>query len=805
MVKYTHLKERKKKNMAKIRIIFYVLLVTAAFSASADITTVYLKANSSYTIGFGGAQWTDANGTVVTIDDQANYDFVIRSGRYIDPSSGETITAHKLTVGEVGGTAGNMRCRLQPTYSMAEGLVLANGSMYNTVGTRRNIQGTVTVTAPLSAPFLFHTTGTANGGLTFTGEFVGGEGTGIHVNSPVSGYYTEIPNAAGYHGGIEVTATNGTGETSGDARLVLATLSAGTVRVGDGCTLDFTASANAGITNLVMLDGSTLKFTLPVSPNATPFLSIGTNFVCDGDVVLTFDTSAFSLPVSDPVTYPFLKVPAASAAAASSLRLDTTAYTTSRPIISQEADPVTGDVTFSVSFYPKITSLSSDGTSTAMSLDADAPSSMTNAAAWSDTREVHSGAHYTFNIKNANIRTPWYPEGAFEFLGASLTLGVGNSTLILACRDFTCPLLYAGNYDNLKLYAAEASDVTFHGDIYIVRELKTRIYNSHCLTFDGEFHGAGNLLLTSGNPAGTSTYSGPQRGDLSLLRKSEDFTGKVEITSDTAASRRVWNADERYPHVWYADPKCFGGPLAAFAYDALTITKMARLITTNNAVFSDTTRGLYLTDIAQLETPEADDSLTLLQPVTVNGSVYKQGAGTLAMGGELKFLDAEGALTDTPPDNAAKRTLCVQGGTLKPLAADALNGLDIVFSNSVNVAGVNVADVALAIDFDTEDADLRAYGLRNTKTLTPLALSLADGATKVPVKLLSDVTGGTLSGAVMTVKSEIAEATFAKLDLQKPAGLASVHMSRMVVVDTEAGASTLVVTLKNHGFTVVIK
>ena len=42
MVKYTHLKERKKKNMDKIRIIFYVLLVTAAFSASADITTVYL-------------------------------------------------------------------------------------------------------------------------------------------------------------------------------------------------------------------------------------------------------------------------------------------------------------------------------------------------------------------------------------------------------------------------------------------------------------------------------------------------------------------------------------------------------------------------------------------------------------------------------------------------------------------------------------------------------------------------------------------------------------------------------------------
>jgi hypothetical protein len=234
---------------------------------------------------------------------------------------------------------------------------------------------------------------------------------------------------------------------------------------------------------------------------------------------------------------------------------------------------------------------------------------------------------------------------------------------------------------------------------------------------------------------------------------------------------------------------------------------MARLITTNNAVFSDLTRGWLFTDIAQLETPEADDSLTLLQPVTVNGSVYKQGAGTLAMGGELKFIDAENTRTDTPPDDAAKRTLYVQGGVLKPLAADALNGLDIVFSNSVNVAGVNVADVALELDIDTEDAGLKAYGLRNTKSTSPLTLSLAGGATKVPVRLISARTSAdeAFSVGVMTVKSEIADETFAKLDIRKPEGLASIHMSRKVVPDAEAGTSTLVVTFKHTGFGVVVR
>ena len=793
--------------MAKIRNIVYSLLAVAAFVAHADITTVYLKDNANYNAGgFAGGTWTDADGNTVDITDQTQFDFVVRNGKYFSPKNSEEISAHKITLGVVGGTRGLVKYRVAATFNCAEGVVLANGRIYNDVSGVKGIAGKVTVTSPSSAPFLLdaNTSISAAAGFSFPGVFYGAATVGIRINNPSAyDYGVTIADASQYYGGIEVTSTNGSGVASGTARLAMTTLSAGSASFAECCEFEFSSSAQAVVTNLTMLDGSTLKFTLPASPNATPFLTVASSLACDGDVALKFDTSTFSLPVSAPVTYPFLKVPAASAAAAASLRLDTTAYTTSRPIISQESDPVTGDVTFSVSFYPKVTSLSSDGTSTAMSLDADAPSSMTNAAAWSDTREVHSGAHYTFNIKNANIRTPWYPEGAFEFLGASLTLGVGNSTLILACRDFTCPLLYAGNYDSLKLYVAEASDVTFHGDIYVAKALNVRIYNDHCFTLDGELHGSGDLLLLSGTAA--SSYSGHHRGDFFLTQKSESFTGKVTLSSDSGSGRRLWSSVEPYAHVWYSAPKCFGGPLSEFAYDALKIEKMARLITTNNVVFSDMTRGLYLTNIAQLETPETDDSLTLLQPVTVNGSVYKQGAGTLAMGGELKFLDAEGALTGTPPDDASKRTLCIQGGTLKLLAADSLNGLDIVFSNSVNVAGVNVTDVALELDLDTDDADLKTYGLRNTKSPAPLALSLAGGVTKVPVKLLSDATGGTLSGAVMTVKSEIADLTFAKLDIRKPDAFATVHMSRTVVVDAEAGTSTLVVSFKNTGFRVLIR
>lgn len=783
-----------------------VAAAVAALAAHADITTVYLKDNSGYSAGkgFNGATWTDAGGSTVTIDDWSQYDFVVQNGRYIDPVDGETITAHKLTFGEIGGTKGTLRCRLQPTYNCTEGVVFANGRVYTTTTNHRTIQGKVSVTAPSSAPFLMDTTGSAAGGLTFSGEFTGATGTGFLINSAVSGCYFEFADASRYYGDIAVTATNGTGAASGDVRVNMTTLSAGTVRVGEGCTLAFTSSAQAGVTNLVMEDGSVLKFALPAAPNATPFLAVGTNLSCNGSVVLSFDTSALSLPVSESVTYAVMTIPAASVET-SEFSLDTSygIWDARRPVLSKSVDPVTGDVALGVSFYPSV--VSSSGTGDDSALSEDAPSSMTNATVWSDGEVVHSKAHYNFNLKNRWLRTPWCPEGTYAFPGQSLTMGEYNTKLLLACRDFVCPILYAANEDAIKIYCAEASDVSFHGDIHVAKELTILIYNDHCFTMDGEFKSSGDVMLHSGT--GSSTFSGHHRGDFALTRANEDFTGRVVISSASSATKRKWSDAEPYAHVYYSDPKCFGGPLAAFAYNALTLTRMARLITTNEAIFSDTTRGLYLANISQLDTPEADDSLTLLQPVTVNGSVYKQGAGTLAMGGELKFLDSESALTDTPPDDAANRTLCIQGGTLKPLAADALNGLDIVFSNSVNVAGVNVADVALEIDLDTEDADLRAYGLRNTKSPSPLALSLAGGATRVPVRLTTSATGfvDPRTVAVMTVRSEVADETFAKLSIRKPSGMEHVALKCEVVVDAEAGTSTLTATVTNSGLMMIVK
>lgn len=786
----------------RVRVLAILCGAVAGFAAADTYPTVYLKANSSYSTGFAGATWVDANGTDVTIDDPANYDFVIRK-YYIDPSSGETITAHKITVGEVGGTSGNLRGRYSATYNTTEGLVFANGSMYNVNQLHTIIAGKIVVTAPSSAPFLFYTTHTERGGFTFPGAFEGAEGTGFHINSPVSGYYTEIPNAAGYQGDIEVTATNATGAAA-DARLVLTAVAAGTVRIGADCTLEFTNSAaQASVKNLVLADGSTLKLYLPSVPPAAPLLTVGESLTKGEGARMTFDISAVTLPVDEIMAYPVISAPE-SMLSEDMFEIDETSSPWGRLMLSRTVDQATGMATIWGTLYPLVTMVNVGDETT---YSQDASSAMTNSAQWSDGQIVHSGAHYYMSRlgnKATYLRTPWLPEGSFTFPGESLTLAwYGN--LIIASGEFICPLLYVDSSSASYVRTTEATNVTYRGDIQITRtqNLTISIYNQHRFTLDGVVSGVSDLTLAAGT-AGSSFDRYRHRGDFSLTKKNPDFTGKVTVTSESADARLRWTDYEPYAHVYYADPLCFGGPLPAFAYDALTITKMSRLITTNEVTFSDMTRGWLLSGIAQLETPAEGDSLTLLQPVTVNGCVYKQGAGTLAMGGTMKFLDAEGALTDTPPDDASKRTLFVQGGAIKPLSADSFNGLDIVFSNSVNVAGVNVTDVALDIDLDAEDADLRAYGLRNTKSPSPLALSLAGGATKVPVRLLADAAdiSGTYTVGVMTVKSTVADETFAKLDILKPEGF---KVERRVTVDAEAGTSTLVVTIKQHGFKVILR
>ena len=428
----------------------------------------------------------------------------------------------------------------------------------------------------------------------------------------------------------------------------------------------------------------------------------------------------------------------------------------------------------------------------------DHSSMMTNGAQWTDGLVPHAKAHYTVDrTRNPEtgtrgttyVRTPFYADGAFEMPVESLYLST-SCHLVLMCHDFYLKRLDVVNGNQLT--CAYDVDVAFHGDINIgsstlsIQEANQKLFTQH-----GNLYGTGTVTIR-----GRARSSNDVRGYFHFAGTNSLYAGKItaSLGVDTGGAYPRW-AGNRFTSLYVSDARNLGGPLPEFAYDALTLANMSELIASNSVAFTDTTRGLYLKWIAQLTTP-SNTTLTLRQPVTFNGSVYKNGMGTLEMGGEVKFIDAEGALTDTPSESATNRTLFVTGGILKPIAARPLDGVDIVFSNKTSKL-----DVALALDLEPSDLDLKTNGLYNVRTSAPIAKS--PNLDKVPVYLLSDVEEPTATKyevAIMTVKEEAADAALGMLKLVKPKSFDTYSLSH-----PESGTVTLVATLKPGSLFILIR
>ena len=132
----------------------------------------------------------------------------------------------------------------------------------------------------------------------------------------------------------------------------------------------------------------------------------------------------------------------------------------------------------------------------------------------------------------------------------------------------------------------------------------------------------------------------------------------------------------------------------------------------------------------------ADESheLEFTTQLTLNGTLYKEGAGTLVMGGSVKFAaDA----SDTPVEGA--NLFIVTNGTVKVTAADAMNGLATTFA----------AGTRLVLEVDPDNAELIGNGIRNDKTDNPFSVN---GGGKLPISLYaSDDVKAAMKGRPVTI------------------------------------------------------
>lgn len=733
---------------------FASVMIVTAFSASAE---GYVTLTKDSTAGFAKAVWSE------TVEDPSTRDYLVADGHSIRIGDRETVNAHSLTFGVVGGSKGIYSCDYSSTFEN-EGLVLANGRFMTRLTGPHLISGKITITSPADEPFLFDDLKSgspyrATGGMKFPGSFSGAETVGIVVTAHTNGYqFVLAGDASEYKGSVIIGSEfNYTPKASAIFRLEGVPFG-GSVTCGSNTTVEVINGA-ASIASLTLdAETSALNLSQPLVVGdltlaenvALNFKIDGTSKTCSGTLTVTNKISyassdripirvsgwtSLTFPPSDVLEIPVLTIPGKCGLDVDDFVLDISAGPGYKSLsLSRSMDDQTGFVTISLAAYPQVwhSDWPVDSTVNYQATEEvilEAEVSMMNSTGWKNGLVPQEKTHYAIDrYRNpsgsrgtAYLRTPYLPEGSYDFPGESIYFNASTHLLVMA-HDFSIPRLDMENGNTM--YGSYWSDVTVHGDLYVgSKTLTVMTYNGHCLTVDGTVLGSGLVKLS-----GHSKSANDLHGYLRLSGTNAAYTGKVLATIGSGDMR--WKG-ERYVSLYVSDARNFGGPRTEFACDALKLANMAELIPERDVTFDDQTRGLMLTNIAQLTVQDAN-VLTLKQPVTVDATVYKNGTGTLAMGGTLKFVDADAALTDVVPETAANHMLIVTGGTLKPIAARSMDGLDIVFTDKGPMDGYKFESVSLAIDAAATDAEFKQYGFINLKTANPLTID-GKNLTAVPV------------------------------------------------------------------------
>ncbi|MBR2982497.1 MAG: hypothetical protein IKC80_04630, partial [Kiritimatiellae bacterium] len=270
---------------------------------------------------------------------------------------------------------------------------------------------------------------------------------------------------------------------------------------------------------------------------------------------------------------------------------------------------------------------------------------------------------------------------------------------------------------------------TLAGNISIVSGIaRFGVIDKNSLSFEAVFSGGGDIWFS-----GVDSGSSVPYGEFRFLKDSPDFKGRIRVEycrSDPTYKTKRQN-------IVAGSELQLGGRMDAFDAKALTLRKYGRLTTRNSfALTCDYNRGVFVDGEygGVINVANESHELEFTTQLTLNGTLYKEGAGTLIMGGSVKFgADA----SDTPTEGA--NLFIVTNGTVKVTAADAMNGLATTFA----------AGTRLVLEVDPANAELTGHGIRNDKIDKPFSVN---GGGKLPISLhASDDVKAAMKGRPVTI------------------------------------------------------
>ena len=347
-------------------------------------------------------------------------------------------------------------------------------------------------------------------------------------------------------------------------------------------------------------------------------------------------------------------------------------------------------------------------------------------------------------LNSDTLPTLWddgsYPDGDKVYcvtqavFASSMVTTFPGKTLVCATTFYIGTSTYVTNlYLTGSLYGR--SKVHISGNLTPIGTRRVRQLGYRTFYLDSTVHGSGSLYFNS-------YYPEPGKGGSTfyLTADNSDWTGSW-YTTWTEQSSKPLSADETYhTRIVVGDAKALGGNLKTFKYDSQKLTDYAELRFTDTTVQTAFNRGLGVAvGIVRVDEGATAD---LTAPVTLRGTLYKVGTGTLGLGGGIRWV-SNNDLTDTTAPASGKNIVLVKEGAIK---CGSLAQAAVTFSDGTGIA----ADAASGA-MDLTGATVAAEG---TICLKADANTLPEPTATVvyPVVKVSAAQNATLGSAFKAAK-----------------------------------------------------
>ena len=162
----------------------------------------------------------------------------------------------------------------------------------------------------------------------------------------------------------------------------------------------------------------------------------------------------------------------------------------------------------------------------------------------------------------------------------------------------------------------------------------------------------------------------PKARIIDVTGDNSEFTGVIKVTTSGGTPSLE---DRTVCHVGRAES--LGGPLAAFDPCALTVEAFAMLQPDQTMTLAAANRGIYVKDGGFIVT--SGQTLTIQEPLRIGTTLYKEGEGSLALGGAVTY-GADGAAATPSP-------IKVREGAVSLLADVSSVGYDVEFAAGTGI------------------------------------------------------------------------------------------------------------------------